>query len=350
MRYLSLFSGIEAATVAWEALGWEAVGFAEFEDFPKAVLAHHYPNVPDLGDVTKITEEQVAALGPIDLVVGGSPCTGLSVSGDREGLANEQSSLFYEMMRIFEIARRRNGARWLVWENVAGALSSNGGADFREVLGAMAGWKPDVRKWARGGIVTGPRGLVEWRVLDAQHFGVPQRRRRVYAVLDTGDWASRQPILFEREGGVRLSAQGSGAGSRDTRGVGYRFYENHGNDSRLKEVDVCPTVTAWWGTGGNNVPLVLHQGDVRRLTVTEAERLQGFPDNYTNIPWANKPTAPDSRRYKALGNSMAVPVMRWIGERIQGAKSVVYDQYAISIAALPPLTAEEQEAGQGSLF
>ena len=109
MRYLSLFSGIEAATVAWEALGWEAVGFAEFEDFPKAVLAHHYPDVPDLGDVTKITEEQIIALGPFDVVVGGSPCQDLSVAGKRAGMRHDdgsvtRSGLFDEQMRIFEIA------------------------------------------------------------------------------------------------------------------------------------------------------------------------------------------------------------------------------------------------------
>src|SRR5690554_2186178 len=110
MRYLSLFSGIEAATVAWESLGWEAVAFAEFEDFPKAVLAHHYPDVPDLGDVTKITKEQIIALGHIDIVVGGSPCQDLSVAGKRAGLKNDdgsttRSGLFDEQMRIFEIAR-----------------------------------------------------------------------------------------------------------------------------------------------------------------------------------------------------------------------------------------------------
>ncbi len=341
MRYLSLFSGIEAASVAWEPLGWQPVAFSEIDPFACGVLSTRFPHVPNLGDVTRITEEQMVALGPVDLVVGGSPCTGLSVSGDREGLANEQSSLFYEMMRIFEIARRVNGARWLVWENVAGALNSNGGDDFREVLGAMAGWKPERQKWAKGGIVIGLRGFVEWRVLDAQHFRIPQRRRRVYAVLDTGDWANRQPILFEREGCVRLSAQGSGAGADDTGGTAHRVYENYGNDSRLKEVEVCPTITAWWGTGGNNVPLVLastqakaeitrdlsptltalheqpiivHQGDVRRLTVTEAERLMGFPDGWTNVPWNGKAEAPTSHRYRVLGNSMVVPVMRWIGE------------------------------------
>ena len=144
MKYLSLFSGIEAATVAWEPLGWEPVAFAEFEDFPKAVLAHHYPDVPDLGDVTLITEEQIKALGHIDIVVGGSPCQDLSVAGKRAGLRNEdgsttRSGLFDEQMRIFEIAREYNGCRYLLWENVPGAFSSNNGNDFAYVLGSMVG-------------------------------------------------------------------------------------------------------------------------------------------------------------------------------------------------------------------
>jgi len=144
VRYLSLFSGIEAATVAWEPLGWEAVGFAEFEDFPKAVLTHHYPAVPDLGDVTMITKEQIIALGQFDIVVGGSPCQDLSMAGKRAGLRNEngevtRSGLFDEQIRIFEIARKHNGCRYCLWENVPGALSSNNGCDFAYVLGSLAG-------------------------------------------------------------------------------------------------------------------------------------------------------------------------------------------------------------------
>ena len=209
MKYLSLFSGIEAATVAWEQLGWEPVAFAEFEDFPKAVLAHHYPNVPDLGDVTKITKEQIIALGHIDIVVGGSPCQDLSVAGKRAGLKNDdgsttRSGLFDEQMRIFEIAREHNECRYLLWENVPGSFSSNRGDDFRYILEAMVGGSvplpPD--RWRNSGVAVSGDGrrIVEWRVLDAQKFGVPQRRRRIFALLDTGAWWSRSPILFEQEG------------------------------------------------------------------------------------------------------------------------------------------------------
>jgi len=208
MKYLSLFSGIEAATVAWEALGFEPVAFAEFEDFPKAVLAHHYPTVPDLGDVTKITKEQIIALGHIDIVVGGSPCQDLSIAGKRAGLKHDdgsttRSGLFDEQIRIFEIAKEFCGARYMLWENVPGAFSSNGGNDFAYVLESMVGRSvhTPTDRWKNSGICLSADGsrIVEWRVLDAQNFGVPQRRRRIFALLDTGAWWSRQPILFEQD-------------------------------------------------------------------------------------------------------------------------------------------------------
>lgn len=295
MRYLSLFSGIEAATVAWEALGWEPVAFAEFEDFPKAVLAHHYPDVPDLGDVTKITQEMIIALGHIDIVVGGSPCQDLSVAGKRAGLRNEdgsttRSGLFDEQMRIFEIARIHNGCRYLLWENVPGAFSSNKGEDFAYVLGAMVGRSVHTPSdgWKNSGICLSEDGgrIAEWRVLDAQYFGVPQRRRRIFALLDTGAWWSRQPILFEQEGLSGHIAQSGDEGESVAEGVGKCFtpssfggyqpgvgtlrangdgcdnfiYENHAQDSRVTEsVGVCPTLHSQMGTGGN-VPLVMSSG------------------------------------------------------------------------------------------
>lgn len=202
MRYLSLFSGIEACTVAWHPLGWEAVAFCEFDKFPSAVLAHHYPDVPNLGDVTAITDEQIAALGPIDLVVGGSPCQDLSVAGKRKGLAGERSALFHEQLRIFHAARRLCGARWFLWENVPGAFSSNAGRDFAVVVSQMAGASVPVPEdgWGNEGMALGEHGLVEWAVLDAQWFGVAQRRRRIFALLDAGDWANRPPVLLEPDG------------------------------------------------------------------------------------------------------------------------------------------------------
>lgn len=196
MRYLSLFSGIEAATVAWHPLGWQCVAVSEIEPFPCALLAHHYPTVPNLGDVTKITERDIQALGQIDLVVFGSPCQDLSVAGKRRGFEGERSGLFFTAINIIEWARKHCGCRWALWENVPGAFTSNNGGDFAAVVGLLAGLDdPTVppKGW-------GTEGLVEWAVLDAQWFEVAQRRRRVFALADFGDWTGRPPILLEPEG------------------------------------------------------------------------------------------------------------------------------------------------------
>lgn len=214
MRYLSLFSGIEAATQAWQPLGWECVAVSEIEPFPCAVLEHHYPNVPNLGDVTKITEQQIKDLGQIDLIVFGSPCQNLSVAGNRKGFEGEQSSLFYAAMEIIKYAKRHCKTRFALWENVPGAFSSNKGADFTEVVKHMAGLDDlDTPKngWGKEGAAVGSNGLLEWSVLDAQWFGLAQRRKRVFAIVDFGDWASRPPILLERE-----SLRGDSAPSRET--------------------------------------------------------------------------------------------------------------------------------------
>jgi DNA (cytosine-5)-methyltransferase 1 len=393
VRYLSLFSGIEACTQAWHPLGWLPVAFAEIEPFPCAVLAHHYPDVPNLGSVTDITDEQIKALGPIDLVVGGSPCQDLSVAGKRAGFDGERSSLFFEQMRIFHAARRLRGARWLLWENVPGAFSSNRGADFAAVVGEMAGCEFGVPRngWKSAGVAVGPNGLCEWRVLDAQYFGLAQRRRRVFALLDTGDWHSRQPVLLEpeslrgdsppsREAGevaarrpadcapTLNAAFGSKQGLEDQHALGgaglfvpdivgaltakvpeamvapeidanhyvclpptqdqihstdacqraaVAFAQNQRGEIRTS--DVVGALTSGGGKPGQVRPAAMQGMAVRRLTPRECERLQGFPDDFTQIPYRNKPAekCPDGPRYKALGNSMAVPVMRWIGERIQ---------------------------------
>lgn len=179
MRYVSVFSGIEAASVAWGPLGWEPMAFAEVDPFPCAVLAERFPGVPNLGDVTRIDwGEFVEAAGRPDVLVGGSPCQSFSVAGRREGLAGA-SGLMFEYIR----AVRELVPRWFVWENVPGALTSERGEAFRQLLSEM-----DALGY----------GLV-WRVLDAQFFGVAQRRERVFLV---GRLGGRPPaeVLFEREG------------------------------------------------------------------------------------------------------------------------------------------------------
>jgi len=203
---------MEAAHIAWAPLGWKCAGVAEIEPGACTLLRHRMPHVPNLGDVAAVTEADIQRLGRIDVVIGGSPCQDLSVAGKRAGLGGARSGLFHEQLRIFNAARTFCGARWLVWENVPGAFSSNAGRDFAVVVGSMAGCALDVPEdgWGNEGVALGENGLVEWSVLDSQWFGVAQRRRRVFAVLDTGDWAGRPPVLLEPE-----SLRGDSAPRRD---------------------------------------------------------------------------------------------------------------------------------------
>jgi len=453
MKYGSVCSGVEAATVAWHDLGFEPQWFSEVDAFPSAVLQHHYPTIPNHGDMTKFkewnTDEQT-----IDLLVGGTPCQSFSVAGLRQGLEDPRGNLMLTYLAMADKFK----PKWLVWENVPGVLSSNGGRDFGTFIGAL------------GKIGYG----FSWRILDAQYFGVPQRRRRVFVVGCLGDWRSAASVLFESEslsghpapsrekrqrvaptvgtgppcsrtGNSRVEADaivtsdvnvsafqqntrdevryinGDGciagalsasSGAKQTnyihtqsgvQAVTYALpgnwigrkpenggnqvepfvelspcqtatdvhavaYEHHAQDSRVKELpEVCSTVTAKYGTGGGNMPIVAssekqqwpaevastldaHYGDkmgyenqhinsgaplfvrgkattVRRMTPRECERLQGFPDDYTQISWRGKEPedCPNGHRYKAMGNSMAVPVMKWIGERIQQVEKETKD-------------------------
>ena len=188
MKFGSVCSGIEAASTAWNPIGWEAAWFAEIEPFPSAVLKHHYPDVPNYGDMTKYKEWPDE---PIDLLCGGTPCQSFSVAGLRKGLDDPRGNL---MLTYLAIAAKYR-PKWLVWENVPGVLSSNGGRDFASFLHGV-----------------GECGYgFAYRVLDAQYFGVPQRRRRVFVVGCLGDWRSAAAVLFERD-----SLQGNPAPSRET--------------------------------------------------------------------------------------------------------------------------------------
>jgi DNA (cytosine-5)-methyltransferase 1 len=337
------------------------VGFSEIEAFPSAVLAHHYPDVPNLGDMTKYKEWN---LEPIDLLVGGTPCQSFSVAGLRRGLEDPRGNLALTYVGILDRFR----PKWCVWENVPGVLSSNGGRDFGSFLGAL---------------VDLGYGFA-YRVLDAQYFGVAQRRRRVFVVGYLGDWRRAAAVLFERE-----SLRGDPAPSRKAREeiarvvapsltasndpsrspqssevtqqvaavvaarmVAFGEYVDDGTASAMKARDykdatdlvaipIHDQATRFAGKRGDKQDgkgngfgvgfpgepaptltkgdkhAVAYSSAVRRLTPTECERLQGFQDGYTNIPWRKAIDSPDGPRYKSLGNSMAVPVMKWIGERIK---------------------------------
>lgn len=188
MRYLSVCSGIEAATVAWHPLGWQPVAFAEVSAFPSAVLAHHYPTIPNLGD---LTAHDTWNLSAIDTLVGGTPCQAFSVAGLREGLADPRGNLTLTFLGLVAQCR----PRWVVWENVPGVLSDKTNA-FGQFLSGLAklgyGWA--------------------YRVLNAQYFGVPQRRRRVFVVAHLGSWAPAAAVLFESH-----SLRGYPAPSRQSR-------------------------------------------------------------------------------------------------------------------------------------
>jgi len=256
VRVLSLFSGIEAATLAWKPLGWTCVGVAEIEKFPCAVLQHYYPDVPNLGDVSKITEEQIAALGHIDLIIGGFPCQDISIAGKRKGFEHDgertRSGLFHEAMRIVDIAKRRNGCRFLILENVPGLFSSRKGEDFRTVVNEILGtdFPLPKNKWQKAGVAFGPKGLIEWGTLDAQYFGLAQRRKRVFALADFGDWASRPPVLLEsqsvcgdtppsREARKDVAADAGAGVESGGRGGGFR-YQNE--QAGIVEDDVTATL------------------------------------------------------------------------------------------------------------
>lgn len=398
MKYLSLFSGVEAATLAWEPLGFEPLAFAEIEEFPSEVLRQRWPQVPNLCDVTKINGRRYR--DSIDVLVGGSPCQAFSIAGLRGGLSDPRGNLTLEYLRIVSEAR----PKWVVWENVNGVLSDRTNAFGQFVYGlSQCGYRH-----------------IEYRVLDAQYFAVPQRRNRIILVASLRDFrGASETVLFEQEGVCRDIEEGrskrkevaptltSGFGDRglDQNMImdgGYSFvgapshwddYEaphptisqssGHGTigysnqevfsqrgsglvecfaavradgghcgggsetlvgfqqnylafsckDSGFDVGEVSPPLRAMGAkgshqNGGGQVAVHYEQPfgfGVRRLTPLECERLQGMPDNHTRIEWKGKHPGkcPDTHRYKAIGNSMAVPVMRWVGERIHKFNGVV---------------------------
>lgn len=405
MRYISLFSGIEAASVAWGPLGWEPVAFSEIEPFCCDLLAQRFPDVPNLGDVSGVDWTKYE--GMVDVVIGGSPCQAFSIAGQRKGLLDERGLLMLEYVRAVREVR----PRWVLWENVPGVLSQDRGRAFGTLIGELAdlGYS------------------LAWRVLDAQFYGVAQRRRRVFlvghplpgcaaAVLfdpeslrwDPATSREKREALAESAG--RGAAQGGGAlgltqygeecagtltarhsspcadrgqnvvvvqasngedvvgalCARDHKGVGSE-YVGEGKvlcmasgqaNAEITEDGSAPTLTTLheppimlkvrcgnghWikadgsvGTAGGGAltsedlaftlatsqDQTMFQPDeggwvVRRLMPVECERLQGFPDGWTDLGGT-----PDAPRYKALGNSMATPVIRWLGENVERVERV----------------------------
>ena len=345
MKFGSVCSGIEAASVAWNSLGWDAEWFAEIEPFPSAVLAHHYPDVPNLGDMTLLPEKILnGEIEAPDILCGGTPCQAFSVAGNRQSLDDARGNLTLTFCEIADaIDSRRDKQAIIFWENVPGVLNTKDNA-FGCFLARLAGedseLKPSGKRWTNAGVVFGHKRTVAWRVLDAQYFGLAQRRKRVFVVASAREGFDPAEILFEFEGLRRDIAPSRGERKNATSSIergtasGKPIFptimancgdkqwlaKREGEPNRFIE-EMTPTMrseTAAMAGPTQSGPKVIQQMAVRRLTPRECERLQGFPDDYTKIPYRNKSAdnCPNGPRYKALGNSWAVPVVRWIGERI----------------------------------
>ncbi|MEI0775763.1 DNA cytosine methyltransferase [Pseudomonas aeruginosa] len=498
ISYGSVCSGIEAASVAWHGLGFRASWFAEIEPFPSAVLAHRWPEVQNLGDMTRLSSKVLAGMiDAPDILVGGTPCQAFSVAGMREGMSDPRGALTIKYVELANAVDHVRNARGddetiVVWENVPGVLSSKDNA-FGCFLAALVGeseaLEPTGPRWTNAGCVYGPRRAAAWRILDAQYFGLAQRRRRVFVIASARADFDPAAVLFEsdsmrrdsppsqgqgeeatcstagrpgnfgpnsgwaedwratakafgggkncnptdvstaitahpggrydldaetfvvadiptvaatltaqygKSGGIpagndcvpvnliagTLQANGKAAGSATQQDAesgllvvhgtqdpdvvqdcAHTLGRNHGQENAVFDPnqitsatnrsqptpglchtlpassqppiafnckdygadagDVSPTLRAMGhgeshANAGGQVAVQNATG-VRRLTPRECERLQGFPDDYTLIPWRGKPAeeCPDGPRYKAIGNSKAVPVVRWIGRRLK---------------------------------
>ena len=347
MRYGSVCSGIEAATVAWRPLGWRCAFLSEIDEFASEVLKQRLPGVPNLGDFTKIREGEYG--GQIDLLVGGSPCQSYSTGGNRGGIADPRGSLAVEFARL----AHRTGVRWLVFENVVGILSTDGGRDFAALLSEFAGWDVQVPDggWGNSGIITNAPGRfgVSWRVLDARYTrvssfpgAVPQRRRRVILVGHRGDWTRAAEVLLggelcggdacpSREAGVFHPADAGPSPEAECFPIDMMNIEGRTKNLKTKCYDEAGA--AMYTLRSSHVNAVCTPTQLRRLLPVESERLMGFPDGWTDIPWKGKPHAPDGFRHKVCGNSMCVNVMRWVGERIAAVDAgKEFDHYGREVA------------------
>ncbi|MCL2016668.1 MAG: DNA cytosine methyltransferase [Defluviitaleaceae bacterium] len=310
----SVCSGIEAASVAWQGLGLKFEWFAEIADFPSKLLAEKYPTIPNHGDMAgladKILAEEIAAP---DLICGGTPCQAFSLAGWRQGLADDRGNLTLAFVDIVNATDKiRKNAHLpptvVFWENVEGVLKDKTNA-FGSFVSSLAGLGEVLtpKKWANAGFIKGKRN-VAWRVLDAKYFGLPQQRRRLYVLAGNIDVAN---VLFEHcENGENLQKSAKYPSSE------LNFSKNGDNFEIFREYTDClysSYGTKWNGNAAayNGSLYVVQNGRIRRLSPLECERLMGFPDNYTNIAGTKR-----TNRYQAVGNSWAIPVVRWLGERI----------------------------------
>ncbi|MDI9333198.1 MAG: DNA cytosine methyltransferase [Cytophagales bacterium] len=309
----SVCSGIEAASVAWGGLGFDFKWFSEISEFPSRLLRLKHPNTPNFGDMCALPEKLLSgqASSP-DLICGGTPCQAFSLAGWKKGLEDTRGNLtlkFVDIVDANDIVRSSAGLppTLVLWENVEGVLRDKTNA-FGCLLSSLAGYETALTasKWPQAGVIHGPKRNIAWRVLDAKYFGLAQQRRRLYVVAGGKDFFPEQ-VLFEPYTKSKLPPPSNAPLTFEKQGHLIEVFRAY------TDCVYSAYGTKWNGNAAayNGSLFVVQNGRLRRLTPLECERLMGFPDNYTNIPDA-KPT----NRYQGVGNSWAVPVIRWLGERI----------------------------------
>lgn len=312
----SICSGIEAASVAWEPLGMSFSWFSEIADFPSRILAIKYPKICNLGDMNSIPQkiEKLEIEAP-DVLCGGTPCQAFSLAGWKNGLNDDRGNLtlkFVDIANANDKVREKKGKTPAIifWENVEGVLTDKTNA-FGCLVSSLAGLDKEIvrNKWSNAGVIYGPKRNVAWRVLDAKYFGVPQQRRRLYLLAGATTFHPECILFEEHENNLSEYPTTPLVFEKD----GHKF-------EVFREYTDClysAYGTKWNGNAAaNNGSLFVVQDErLRRLSPLECERLMGFPDGYTDLEGAKK-----TNRYQAIGNSWAVPVIKWVGERLLSYK------------------------------
>ena len=350
MKYLSLFSGVGSEAIAWSHLSWECVANAETDSHASAVLKYHHPNTPNLGDVTRVNWEKYK--GQVDLLIGGSPCQAFSLAGLRKGLDDERGNLALEYCH----AVRTIKPRFFIWENVPGVLSDKTNA-FGSLLAGLLGEDSPLlptksEKWENAGFFIGEECAIAYRVLNSQYFGVPQRRRRIYLLgmyfrdcggLHTAHWGDLSKlagipaaILFEPESegwDSKESEKSQSPNSRATKTSTILAFSSKDSGSDCGAISPtlrsCGHKDSYPNAGAppaiarclTTTPEVKYE--VRNLTPVECERLQGYPDDWTNVPFNGK-SMPKGARYKMCGNGITANVLRWLGNRIESQSNLLF--------------------------